>query len=210
LFQVQITRDLKATVSVLACPPPGETFAAGRIYDRLCNHFGAEAVFMDMDTIPFGVDFRAHVVSAVDKCGVFLAVIGPNWAGEGVGSRRLEDPRDFVRIEVEAALERDLPVIPILIDRTTMPGETDLPASLARLAYRNAIDVDQGRDFHPHVDRLIEGIERLLPPPEPRSPVPAVQPRTPWTANPRLVFWTILWATAGAVFAGLVVFWLRS
>src|SRR5262249_55265305 len=87
----------------------------------------------------------------------------------------------FVRIEVESALERDLPVIPILIDRTRMPGEADLPPSLARLAYRNAIELDQGRDFHPHVDRLIRGIERLLqranlataaPPRQPGPPPP--------------------------------------
>ena len=67
--------------------------------------------------------------------------------------------RDWVRIELESALNRKLPVIPILIDHARMPCEAELPPSLARLAYRNAIDVDQGRDFHPHVDRLIRGVE---------------------------------------------------
>jgi formylglycine-generating enzyme required for sulfatase activity len=135
---------------------------AGRIYDRLRTHFGDDALFIDMDSIPFGVDFREHISQAVHKCGVMLAVIGPNWFGKTESGRRIDDLRDFVRVEVEVALERNLPVIPILIDRTTVPAETDLPPSLGKLAYRNAIDVDGGRDFHPHVDRLIKGIEYLF------------------------------------------------
>jgi len=132
---------------------------AGRIYDRLRAHFGGEAVFMDIDSIPFGEDFREHIDAAVGQCDVVLAVIGTRWAGETDAHRRLDDPRDFVRIELESALHRNLPVIPILIDHATMPGDADLPPSLARLAFRNAIDVDQGRDFHHHLDRLIKGIE---------------------------------------------------
>src|SRR6516164_9574091 len=103
---------------------------AGRIYDRLRSHFGHDAIFMDMDSIPFGVDFREHIRSAVDQCGVLLAVIGPHWAGEATAPRRIDDPRDFVRIEIESALEQNLPVVPILIDRTRIPGEPDLPPSL--------------------------------------------------------------------------------
>ncbi|MFI5453909.1 MAG: SUMF1/EgtB/PvdO family nonheme iron enzyme [Isosphaerales bacterium] len=136
--------------------------AAGRIYDRLLAHFGRDCVFMDIDSIPFGEDFREHIDSAVGQCDVVLAVIGTKWAGDTDAHRRLDDARDFVRIELESALNRNLPVIPILIDRATMPGEADLPPSLARLAFRNAIDVDQGRDFHHHVDRLIKGIEFLF------------------------------------------------
>jgi formylglycine-generating enzyme required for sulfatase activity len=134
----------------------------GRIYDRLCAHFGEDAIFMDIDSIPFGLDFREHIRLAVDQCGVMLAVIGRNWGGQAEASRRIDDPRDFVRIELEVALERNVPVIPVLIDRTPMPAEADLPPSLGALAYRNAIDVDQWRDFHPHVDRLIRGIEYLF------------------------------------------------
>jgi formylglycine-generating enzyme required for sulfatase activity len=159
---------------------------AGRIYDRLRAHFGDDAIFMDIDAIPFGVDFQEHIRLAVDQCGVLLAVIGPNWAGEPGVPRRIDDPRDFVRIELEAALERKLPVVPILIDRVRMPGEADLPPSLAALAYRHALDLDQGRDFHHHVDRLINGIERLLQRPNPAPPLlepqpPAPQPPRGWT-----------------------------
>jgi formylglycine-generating enzyme required for sulfatase activity len=132
---------------------------AGRIYDRLCAHFGEDDLFIDMDSIPFGVDFREQIVRAVDQCGVMLAVIGPKWLGETETGRRIDDPRDFVRIELEVALQRKLPVIPVLIDRTPMPAESELPPLLHALAYRNAIDIDQWRDFHHHVDRLIKGIE---------------------------------------------------
>jgi formylglycine-generating enzyme required for sulfatase activity len=147
---------------------------AWHIYDRLRDHFGEDAVFIDLDSISVGLDFRKQIASAMDKCAVLLAVIGRNWAGEPRPLRRLDDPRDLVRIEVEAALERDLPVIPILIDRATMPGEADLPPSLAPLAYRHAINVDQGPDFHYQVDRLIKGIERFAPRPGPGAAATAL------------------------------------
>ena len=95
---------------------------AGRIYDRLSSHFGEGAVFMDVDSIPPGVDFRRYIDTAVDQCDMLLAVIGRGWAGDAGTSRRLDDPRDFVRIELEAGLKRDLPVIPILIDRPRCPS----------------------------------------------------------------------------------------
>ena len=132
---------------------------SGRIYDRLCLHFGHDAVFMDIDNIPFGVNFRKHIDAAVGQCDVVLAVIGTKWAGETDAHRRLDDHRDFVRIELESALKREIPLIPILIDHAKLPGEAELPPSLALLADYNALDVDLGRDFHPHVDRLIRGIE---------------------------------------------------
>jgi formylglycine-generating enzyme required for sulfatase activity len=132
--------------------------AAGRIYDRLRAHFGTDAVFMDIDSIPFGEDFREHIDAAVGQCDVVLAVIGPRWLGRTDTSRRIDEPRDFVRIEIESALQRGIPVIPVLLDNTRMPTEAEVPTSLAKLTYRNAIEVDQGRDFHPHLDRLIQGI----------------------------------------------------
>src|SRR5262249_50328446 len=135
---------------------------AGRLYDRLERQFGRENIFMDVDAIPFGVDFREHLRDAVAQCEVLLAVIGKHWFGPTAeGGRRLDDSRDFVRIEIEAALARGIFVIPVLIDRARMPSESELPSSLAGLAYRNAIEIDHGRDFHGHVDRLIRGIEHL-------------------------------------------------
>jgi TPR repeat protein len=106
-----------------------------------------------------------HLGDAVGRCDVLLAVIGEQWLQASVpGSdrRRLDDPRDFVRIEIEAALKRGIPVIPVLVGRAAMPAEQELPDDLRGLAFRNAAEVRPGRDFHGHVDRLVRGIEFLL------------------------------------------------
>ena len=80
---------------------------AGRIYDRLCLKFGRESVFMDVDAIPLGVDFRQHLTDAVGQCDILLAVIGERWLTiADHGHRRLDNPADFVRIEIETALQR--------------------------------------------------------------------------------------------------------
>ena len=135
----------------------------GRIFDRLAPHFGINSVFMDVDTIPPGVDFRQHLSKAVAECDVFLAVIGDRWLSASQdGRRRLDDVRDFVRIEVEAALLRGIPVVPLLVGRTHMPREDELPDSLKLLAFRNAAMVDPGRDFHLHIDRLIVSLDKLI------------------------------------------------
>src|SRR5262245_28727874 len=80
----------------------------GRIYDRLVEQFGPDRVFRDLDSIPAGVDFRAEIARGVEECGAVLVVIGPGWlvAADANGNRRLDDPNDFVRPEVEAALLR--------------------------------------------------------------------------------------------------------
>ncbi len=140
---------------------------AGRLYDRLEVHFGHDNVFIDIDNIPFGVDFRQHLDQAVSRCDVLLAVIGEQWLevchkdGANQGQRRLEDASDFVRIEIESALARGIPVIPVLVGKATMPANARLPQSLKELAFRNAAEVRPGRDFRDHVDRLARGIEEL-------------------------------------------------
>jgi hypothetical protein len=149
---------------------------AGRIYDRLLAQFGGASIFMDVDNIPIGVDFREHIDAAVSTCDLVLAVIGSKWTGELGNRRRIDDPKDFVRIELECALKRNIPVIPILIDRTVMPAEADLPPSLGGLTYRNGVEVDQGRDFHPHVDRLIRGIQFHLERANPEPSAPSSEP----------------------------------
>jgi hypothetical protein len=138
-------------------------YAAAALCDRLRTRYGRENVFMDVDAILPGVDFRRFILDAVSECDVFLALIGKGWFGQAPdGSRRLDDPRDFVRIEIEAALARDIPIIPILIGPVRMPAQSELPASVSEIAYRNAIEVDYGRDFSVQVDGLIKGIERQL------------------------------------------------
>lgn len=132
----------------------------GRIYDRLTRHFGASAIFKDIESIPIGIDFKEHLEKAVGKCKIFLVVIGDKWldATDAPGNHRLQDPRDFVRIEVESALRRNIPVIPLLVRGASMPVEEELPPSLSKLAYRNAIPIRADPDFHRDMDRLIEAI----------------------------------------------------
>ena len=105
---------------------------AGRLRDRLAQSFGQQNIFMDVDSIPAGVDFVADLNSQVAACSVFLAVIGPNWldAKDESGARRLDNPDDFVTIEIAAALARDIreiSVIPVLVDDARMPRADQLP-----------------------------------------------------------------------------------
>ena len=102
---------------------------------------------------------KDSVTLRLSHCDVFLAVIGPDWAGQFNTGRRIDNPEDWVRIEIEAALKQDLRVIPVLIDHARMSSKADLPPSLVPLVRRNAVRVDQEQDFHHHVDRLIRGIE---------------------------------------------------
>jgi hypothetical protein len=137
---------------------------AGRIYDRLVHKFGKEQIFKDVDSIPLGVDFRKHLAQMVGSCDILLAVIGNNWqtADRPDGQRRLDDPKDFVRIELESTLQRDIPVIPVLVRGADIPDESNLPTTLATLAYRNGIAVRADPDFHRDMDRLIEGVQSHL------------------------------------------------
>lgn len=132
----------------------------GRIYDRLTEHFGKTAIFKDVDSIPPGIDFKEHLEKAVGKCRIFLVVIGDRWLDmtDSLHTNRLHDPHDFVRIEIEAALNRNIPIIPLLVRGASMPPEDKLPSSLRRLVYRNAIPIRPDPDFHRDMDRLIEAI----------------------------------------------------
>lgn len=136
---------------------------AGRLYDRLAQTFGHDNVFKDVDDIPFGSDFRGVIAEAVGSCDVLLALIGRQWIGvtDEHDQRRLDNPGDFVRIEIETALERDgCTVIPVLVDSAPMPGSGDLPDSLHELAYKNAVIVRDDPDFHRDVDRLIADLKQ--------------------------------------------------
>ena len=136
----------------------------GRIHDRLVTDFGPGAVFMDVDSIPYGVDFRTYLDEQVSQCEVFLAVIGRGWlrGKERKGRSRLEDPGDFVRIEIESALKRRIPVIPVLVGGASAPPAQQLPASIQDLSYRHAIVIRPNPDFHRDMDRLIDYLRTQL------------------------------------------------
>ena len=140
--------------------------ATGRIYDRLVSEFGKAQVFKDVDSIPLGQDFRGHLNSIVADCGVVLAIIGPRWtdASDKAGQRRLEDPDDFVRIELEAALARDIPVVPVLVAHAPLPVASELPGSLSPMAFRQSIEVRPDPDFHNDATRLVTALRGILDP----------------------------------------------
>ncbi len=139
-------------------------FVSGLIHERLAARFGADAIFTDIDSIPLGVNFKKYIDEQVGKCDIFLVVIGEKWLGavDDDGRTRLEKPEDFVRIEIESALKREIPVIPLLVGDIQMPSTDELPESLIELAVRNGTQIRPKPSFDADVDRLIKGIERHL------------------------------------------------
>src|SRR6185437_14023744 len=165
----------------------------GRIFDRLIARYGREAIFRDIDNIPAGTDFRQHINETLLKTGVLLATVGPKWLGSSRGGvERINEESDPVRVEVETALRRRLPIIPVLIGNTRMPGSDLLPPSLKDFAFRNAVNIDTGRDFDHHMDRLFKSIDAILgesakpSPPSRESKLPgATSAPAAMTAAPR-------------------------
>jgi hypothetical protein len=135
----------------------------GRICDRLRDHYGRDSVMMDIDSIPYGLDFRKHIREALKRCDLMVAIIGPHWAAlNEQGQSRLIDETDWIRIEIEAALAKDVPVIPVLVNGAPMPKPRELPETMQDLAFRQAAPLDMRRDFHTHMDRLIGVMDELL------------------------------------------------
>ena len=120
---------------------------AGRLYEHLVRDWGPDQVFIDIDTIAPGEDFREAIAQTMDKCDVVLVVIGPNWvnARDELGNRRLDDEGDTHRAEIISALSADVRVVPVLVGGAPMPKVADLPDPLKGLAYRNAAVVEDRR-----------------------------------------------------------------
>lgn len=136
---------------------------AGRLFDDLSAHFGGDAVFMDVAGIKKGLDFRRIIDEHVASCGVLLVLIGKRWlsATDSKGKRRLDDANDFVRLETAAALSRDIPVVPVLVQDAVMPTEQDLPDVLKELAFRNGTELTHAR-WDSDVKLLIEDLRPYL------------------------------------------------
>ena len=136
---------------------------AGRVHDRLVREFGSDLLFMDVDGIPLGVNFVKVLQEEVAKCSALLAVIGHEWLNvrDEDGRRRLDNPDDFVRVEIAAALQRDIPVIPIMLEGTKVPKANQLPKDLQGLALRNGLGVRHA-SFHTDIDILIRGLKGRL------------------------------------------------
>lgn len=134
---------------------------ADRIHRALKQSPGRLSIFLDIDSIPLGVDFVEYLDQQVGKCDVMLVVIGPGWleaSNPSTGGRRLDDPHDFVKIEILAALRRGIPVVPILIDGTAMPTAVQLPQEISSLATRNGIEIRR-TTFDGDIARLIKGLQ---------------------------------------------------
>jgi len=135
----------------------------GRIFDRLVGHYGRDFVFRDIDSIRPGIDFREQISEALQTANVLLVIMGPRWLGRMKGSEsRIDNDADFVRIEVETALGRKIPIVPVLVGGAAMPTTAQLPESLRDFAYRQAVAIDGGRDFDSHLNRLTRAIDDLL------------------------------------------------
>jgi hypothetical protein len=146
--------------------------AAGWLVERLAGHFGKDQIFKDVDNIELGDDFVKVIADAVGRCDVLLALIGRKWLtirGDD-GRRRIDNPQDFVRLEIEAALQRDIRLIPVLIEGTPMPPVDQVPPSLAALVSRQALQFSAAH-AEPELDRLIKALDKTLA--DVRSEVPA-------------------------------------
>ncbi|MDO9135743.1 toll/interleukin-1 receptor domain-containing protein [Hydrogenophaga sp.] len=136
---------------------------AGRLYDRLAAHFGADQVFMDVAGIELGTDFVTAIEQAVGSCKVLIVVIGDEWLSttDAAGRRRLDDPHDFVRLETSVALEREIRVVPVLVGGALMPRGDELPANLKALARRQAIEISH-KQWEASTRELIMALNTML------------------------------------------------
>src|SRR5687768_4891822 len=131
---------------------------AGRLYDYLKEYFGEDRIFFDVDTIKPGADFEQKIKAELDNSSVVLVLIGNQWLGikDTNGNKRLDDPHDYVRLEVETALNKDFTVIPVLLQGVSMPSGNELPEKVYDLSRRNAIKLS---DEHWNSDlRLLTAI----------------------------------------------------
>ena len=137
--------------------------AAGRLYDRLAEQFGGHNVFMDVDDIRPGEDYVVAIERRIVNCDTMIVLIGPGWASatNEAGARRLDDPHDLARLEVEAALRRNVRVIPILLGDAEMPAASELPEALQPLLRRQAVRLSHA-SFHKDVDLLLERLGRRV------------------------------------------------
>jgi hypothetical protein len=135
----------------------------GRLYEHLTDKLGEKAVFKDIDKIAAGRDFRREIEAALEACRVFICVIGKAWPGPSDGgTRRIDDPGDFVRVEVETALKRGLSIIPVLVGGLDRLPSDFFSDRLSELAYRQGLRLRPDPDFRGDVEHLMASIAAHL------------------------------------------------
>ena len=174
---------------------------AGRITDWLDRHFGEDEVFMDINALEPGVDFVEGIEQAVEMIDALIAVIGPGWvdAEDEHGNRRLDDPTDWVRLEIANALGRGIRVIPVLVKGAAMPPEAKLPDDLKPLRRRNALPITE-RQWRPGIEELIEALDGVVtrPAPEPTPPTTTQEEQPKRLTLHAYPSWTVLGVLLGA------------
>jgi hypothetical protein len=160
--------------------------AAGRLADGLADHFGPARIFRDIEAIAPGSDFTVALDRALASCSVMVVVIGSRWldmAGAD-GQRRLDRPDDWIRQEIAVALQRGIPVVPVLLEGTPMPDAAQLPESIRALGRRQALELSDTR-WRDDVQRLVRALELIVPaPPAPPAPPPPPPPGPPEPSTP--------------------------
>lgn len=196
---------------------------AGRLYDSLAQVFGEENVFMDIDAIELGTEFRAAIDEAIASCDVVLGVIGRAWATvtDASGRSRLDDPDDFVRLELESAFARDVPVIPTLVQGADLPSSGELPPSLSPLPGRQGIEL-RDTAWHADIGRLVRRLERqgrenvgdqdsrMRRPADERLPRPAPDRAPPHRLRARTLGLSVLLVLAALAAAAAALVIVRS
>lgn len=148
-------------------------YQADRLHAAIRPHVPdpARDIFIDIDNIPLGVNFAAYLDDKVSQCEVLLALIGPNWleASSPGGQRRLDEPADFVRIEIASALQRGIPVVPVLFDGAPVPHPDQLPEDLKELSLRHGVEIRRAT-FEDDAIRLVRGLGLIQPDITPAAP----------------------------------------
>jgi hypothetical protein len=156
----------------------------GRFYDRLVAHFGKGAVFKDVDSIPLGVDFRSHIDATIRQCAVVIVIIGDRWLEvvDAAGRPRLQSEFDHVRIEIQSALRREIPIVPLLVREARQPEPEHLPEPIRELAFRNGASLRSDPHFHADASFVIDRLDSILQPSAPATEPPPVETPAPQPA----------------------------
>src|SRR5271165_2602801 len=136
---------------------------AGRLYDHLAQKYPRSRIFMDIDNLDPGEDFAEAIEKSVGSCDILIAVIGRHWldASDPDGNRRLDNPDDFVRLEISTALKRSIRVMPVLVDGAVMPRSPQLPEDLQPIVRRQAVELSHNR-FATDSERIIQAVNRAF------------------------------------------------
>jgi TPR repeat protein len=184
--------------------------SAGRLYDRLQQEFGRDNVFIDVTALQPGEDFVEAIDARLRTCDVMLAVIGRRWltASDEHHGRRLDDSADHLRIELQTALDRGVRVIPVLVERATMPVAHELPEPLRPLARRQAFELRDTR-WSEDITLLVDAVNRLAPASVTKAQVHVTENGESGTRAPRALWWPAVAIVTFALVVSLAAVWLK-